>query len=447
MTHQSNPEIRSLEECIEHAKSVTNMDLLNSFTSGFGPEQFSPHELEAISKAIPLADENTKNLARFLMAVATVTYRFKFVLEADAFWDIRTQSLRKKTAVFDSVRHYFSPFDGAATKAKSALLDNDYNKYDRLVFEPGKEPELEIDGVRCINTWIATDLVPVDGDPKPMEDHIEWLLEGKENASVLLDYLAFVVQNPGQKVKWAPLIITQHGVGKNTIAHIMKQIVGVRNYVEPTNDELINGRNTSLVNAVLAVISETMVGDRREVGNRMKSLITEPTLRVDEKFIAVFTMENKTNFIFFSNHDDPMHLEDGDRRYWVVHSDVEKKEPKYYDQLYRWIDEENGAAIFMQSLMDHDLSRFNPHSEPPMTEAKRELIDSCKTTAGNTLRELFEEREPPFHGDLINMTSALQTLAEMKGVGKFSQQALKRFFPRGSRHESRSCARSRRCRQ
>jgi hypothetical protein len=43
--------------------------------------------------------------------------------------------------------------------------------------------------------------------------------------------------------------------------------------------------------------------------DKLKSLITDPTLSIRTKFLNTHTSRNLLNFILVSNHLDPIHLE------------------------------------------------------------------------------------------------------------------------------------------
>lgn len=51
--------------------------------------------------------------------------------------------------------------------------------------------------------------------------------------------------------------------------------------------------------------------------DKLKSLITDPTLEIRTKFSSSRVEKNLLNFILVSNHLDPVHLDQDDRRYLV----------------------------------------------------------------------------------------------------------------------------------
>ncbi|GAH30468.1 unnamed protein product, partial [marine sediment metagenome] len=76
----------------------------------------------------------------------------------------------------------------------------------------------------------------------------------------------------------------------------------------------------------LAVIEEIMTVGRLDVMNRLKPVITDDTLRIEEKYGCAYTIENRMNLICFTNHSDALKLENGDRRWFVVSSPAVPKD-------------------------------------------------------------------------------------------------------------------------
>src|SRR5262249_17378826 len=105
---------------------------------------------------------------------------------------------------------------------------------------------------------------------------------------------------------------------------------------------------------------------------------TEPTVSVNLKYGPQMEIENYARFIMFSNHTAPLNIEDGDRRYFVFNSKAEPKDDGYYDTLHRCIEDREGMEAIYTHLMRRDLSSFNPHRRPAMTDAKKDVMEVSK---------------------------------------------------------------------
>jgi hypothetical protein len=164
-------------------------------------------------------------------------------------------------------------------------------------------------------------------------------------------------------------------------------------------------RNTSLV-----VIGELMTRGRLEVMNRLKPLITQPTFRLERKYMSTVTMPNRANFLLFSNYSDAARLEEEDRRYFVHIADVKPQPAEYYDNLFRFIHSEDGTAAFAHYLLHRDISHFNPHAKAPMTASKRQVIEESRSPLEAKFYAMFEDKEPPFDKELVTVDKVMSAL-------------------------------------
>jgi hypothetical protein len=94
----------------------------------------------------------------------------------------------------------------------------------------------------------------------------------------------------------------------------------------------------------------------------MKDWLATPPerLEINRKHMHPYSVPNIQVWVFLTNHDDAIALEDGDRRFWVHKCDLEAPESEaYYTRLYDWFDA-RGAAACVGWLLDRDVSKFKP---------------------------------------------------------------------------------------
>ena len=84
-------------------------------------------------------------------------------------------------------------------------------------------------------------------------------------------------------------------------------------------------------------------------------------------------MDNHLNTVFLSNNTQPLPIEEKDRRFLVLNP-TKALEGKLYEAVMQEINSE-GIRTFFTVLMGMDLADFNGHTKPPMTKAKKALID------------------------------------------------------------------------
>src|SRR5262249_47640732 len=114
----------------------------------------------------------------------------------------------------------------------------------RLDYRPAPRDEVQqrftdTDGVKHLNSYRPSLLVPKYGDVALWLDHIRYIFNGRdEEMNHFLDVLAFKAQHPGAKIRHALCIGGVPGLGKDTMLRPLKAIFGPHNFVEPRNEEI-----------------------------------------------------------------------------------------------------------------------------------------------------------------------------------------------------------------
>jgi hypothetical protein len=283
---------------------------------------------------------------------------------------------------------------------------------ERLEFLPG-QPEVthDEDDCRVLNLWHPPGWSGPEGAPIPSVflEHVGYLLDGNDEAiEHVLNYLAHLVQRPAERVSHALLITSKaKGIGKSTFGAIVRRLVGERNSRVVQTKDLKAQFDGWLVGKLVIQVDEVYEAGNWDLANKLKPLITERTVSVNVKYGPQMEVENYARFIMFSNHTAPLDLEGGDRRYFVFECKAQPRDDAYYDRLHEFVESPKGAEAIYSFLMRRDLSAFNPHRRPPMTEAKQAVIEASKHPLQVYIRDavesgyLLEQLGPEFTWDQL----------------------------------------------
>lgn len=262
-----------------------------------------------------------------------------------------------------------------------------------------------------LNTWRPSDVISVEGDASLFVEHLRYLVGGVEDdLNHLADMLAFMIQNPGKKLKSMLVIVGSQGTGKSYVGEVMAMLVGEHNCSRIETNELKSEYNSYLEDTCLVIIEELMALGRREITNTLKPAITQTTIPLRKKYANVREVPNVANFIAFTNHTDALPLDHDDRRYFVVGSDVQKHQQSYYDHLWAWTEDNYG--VILNWLLQRNLKAFNPNARPPETAAKKEMTSSGRPVVETEIARMIEDYEPPFDIDLIEVKVVVQALRD-----------------------------------
>lgn len=280
-------------------------------------------------------------------------------------------------------------------------------------YQPGADPliPLEDDKTRYYaNTYpeheipeIPAKLMPIDeANVNRVDRHIAHLLEREDEQAMLLDWLSWVVQHPGQHVNYAVVLQGVPGDGKTFFAEMMRAVMG------PTNVSMLNAHilhsdfSDWAEGQCLACIEEIRLindSNKYEVINKVKPFITNNVIEIHPKGKPPRNVINTTSYLLFTNYRDALPLDTTDRRYLTLFSKWQRKEdierftrehPEYYIRLYRAIEQSPGAI--RQWLLNHQQSpNFRAKGNAPDTEAKRFMIRQAQPEFIQHLDDLIEE--------------------------------------------------------
>jgi putative DNA primase/helicase len=246
----------------------------------------------------------------------------------------------------------------------------------QVVFDPTMTCDAE-----CVNLFGGFEMEPKKGDVEPFLALGRFLTSrASENADDcdvifhwLLCWLAYPLQRPGTKLRSAVIMHGDEGAGKNFFFECVLEIYG-RYGALVGQDELEDKFNDWRSGKCMVIGDE--VSSRQELvhnKNRLKALITSPTVQINPKNLPRREEKNHINIVFLSNELQPLALDNSDRRYLVVYT-PRMRERGFYEDLKNWR-ESGGVAALYEYLLSYPLEDFDPYAPAPTTQAKMDLID------------------------------------------------------------------------
>lgn len=300
-----------------------------------------------------------------------------------------------------------------------------FRKVESPVYEPGR-PEFLPDG--NYNIWRDAGIRPRRDDTlaQVFLDHLAYLFPDGVQGELLLDWLHYVAADEPVKVNFAPLIYGPiQGAGKSYIAEVVTRLVGKPNVGQAESDDLKKEYSGWAENRQIAVIEELMDVGRLEIGNRLKTMITNPDLRIRRMYRDAYTVPNRLNLLAFSNHPDALRLENRDRRWMVLHTPVEPKDDEYYARLFALLDDK-GYIASIRWMLQQRTPGFSAKGAAPMTLAKAAMADLARDEVEQFLTDRLDGRLSPFDFDLVRMDDVLgQAKAEFGNQLKLRGKVIK----------------------
>lgn len=346
--------------------------------------------------------------------------------------------------VLDKVYSVFL-MGGEAEAGKPSVRPQDFllnvakiPRVDNYRYDPAHGTEVFVrDGQkRFVNIYIPTHPEPEKSEEREAEEeimeHFHNLLSDEREVMLLTDYLAFQVQNPGVKIRWATLLQGAEGCGKTFVLDIMRTAIGREHVRSIDAGALLNGNyNEWATGAQLIGLEEVRVAghNRYEVMNKLKPCISNDFISITQRYKDTRQVPNNANFLLLTNHHDSLALQDGDRRYFVLHSRLQTRDQvlalghgyfkKKFDMLERI---PGGVRAFFENWK---LSKeFNPQGHAPATVHRRALIEAGASPIAAAVRNAIQDAPHLLvASDLVSLRH-LRDAVEDEKVGVVSDQTL-----------------------
>lgn len=287
------------------------------------------------------------------------------------------------------------------------------------------------EGRQLVNTYVPIVTTTRPGDPARFIGHLTRMLPVERDREILIAYLAALVQHPGVKFQWAPLLVGMEGNGKSLIGRCIEHCVGSRYSHSPNAQDIDNKFNGWLQGKLFICLEEVYTADRANLIEILKPLITNPRVEIQAKGQDQRTGDNRANFLLFSNHKDAIRKTGTDRRYAIFFTaqqepgDMERDGMvgNYFPDLYNWLREE-GYEIVNEWLRGYQIpAALNPaitcggqSHRAPETSSTAEALANSLGGIEQEVQEAINEGRPGFCGGWIS-SLALGRLLDEKRMG------------------------------
>ena len=255
--------------------------------------------------------------------------------------------------------------------------------------EEGFEPYLQFTPIDIFNAFTGFKHAFRTGEPTPkglegleaFKKHIleVWAAGNDKNAAYIFKWLAHIIQRPTERMGTALLIKSHQGAGKNVITEFLaKYVIGDKYYCYIDNiTDLFARFNSYLAHKLFTVVDGTYTSEmkKKEISDRLKSTITRTYMNVKYKGVKPMLINDYNNYIFLTNHDDALLIEERDRMFAIFECSnhlcghIDDYFEPFVAKLYN---DEAGYAVF-KWLAEYDLTGFDPKGELPKTELKNDM--------------------------------------------------------------------------
>jgi hypothetical protein len=308
---------------------------------------------------------------------------------------------------------------------------------ENLRYDPSTTDRLVLfDGVPYCNTYRATypaaDLNLMEETGAFIMHHADCLC-GAQYSRTLLDFCAYLVQKPGCKVRWVPVIQSGVGAGKGLWAGFMTAALGVTNVQRLAAEHVLEGTYNGWASGYqLTVLDEVRIigANRHRVMDKLKPSISDDFVSVRNLYEPVQTVPNTMNFVMFTNYPDALAIHSDDRRYFYLKSPLQTVADitrmggsAYFDYGYSLLRTHAAGirAFFEQWPISPD---FKPEGRAPVTPFLKELASMTASPLSSAVQDALDDQPHALvRRDLVSIQS-LRAMLSSDQLPPFTDQGL-----------------------
>jgi phage/plasmid-associated DNA primase len=221
------------------------------------------------------------------------------------------------------------------------------------VFIPGKDAK---DGF--LNLWRGYGFAPKAGCCEKFKAHIKDIVcAGNQiHYEYLLGWIARAVQMPSVQGEVAIVLRGDTRTGKGTFGHALRRLFGQHGMHISSSRHLVGHFNQHLRDCVLLFCDEAFfAGDKPNIST-LKSLITEPVIPIEGKYVNPVQSPNLLHVLMASNDDWVVPAMIGEERFFVLDvSSARKGDHKYFGETDAEL-ENGGYGAFLHEMLNWDIS-------------------------------------------------------------------------------------------
>ncbi len=246
-------------------------------------------------------------------------------------------------------------------------------QYGHVAFTPLPTPP------NTINYWVPPTVQPQSGNYSIIGKFLKTVICNGENetCAYLIHYLAHMWQKPEEKPGVAIVLLGGQGTGKGTFFQLLQKIWTRTTLQVSSVEHVVGGFNAAMERSFIINMNEALFSGDRRAMDRLKSMITEPTITIEQKYQPRRTVGSIHRFFAASNHQHFGNIEKDDRRFVFLRVSEERKgDHNYFGEIHSAINDPFQLAAFCELLATTDITDFNIRAKPNTGELLEQKLQS-----------------------------------------------------------------------
>lgn len=307
------------------------------------------------------------------------------------------------------------------------------------MYLPGQGDIFEVNGLPYVNAYTEIGIPDTPDELTKKErgailtvlNHLEHLFDNERDRKLLLSWIAFIVQNPGKRINWAPIIQGVEGDGKTFFHLLIGAVLGGEN-VKTVPGEALAEKNTAFAEGCqFCLIEEVRLHgqDRYSIVNKVKPYITNVMVPIRRMRTDWYDVLNTVSYILTTNHKDGVPSKKSDRYFplfsrWQTEFSLAKfnrNNPRYYDELHEAL---AYPGALRKWLLEYKLHPEFNHQKRATRSSSRDEMEYLNMSEEEEAFEtaLDESKDRDFCRMLLDSAKVAEAMADLGASAPYGRQ-------------------------
>ena len=173
-------------------------------------------------------------------------------------------------------------------------------------------------------------------------------------------------------------------------------------------ENLSKSFNTQRKGKLMTIMEEVSNwGGAHKSNDLIKNALTCPTLMIEPKGIDEYVVDDYSNFVFLTQHEFPVKVESGDKRFAIFRCNNDVRPAEYFCRLGKALGvtkmgelvDPAGIQNWYNYLRSMDISGFDPQEEIPDTKIREEIKERCVDPVTQYAMDVWQKGEDVLYHD------------------------------------------------
>jgi hypothetical protein len=260
--------------------------------------------------------------------------------------------------------------------------------------------------------------------------HLLFLIPDRTERRLFMQWAAHIIQHPAHRVRWAVILFSEaQQTGKTSTVMAIAKAVGERNFNTVSNDTLKSRFNAPLSGKQLILINEVDQKERYEVVGRLKEMITDKVIQIEQKYMPAVMVKNIASFIMTTNHDNALKIGSSDRRFMAIQCAEEQASKEHYKELAWAIEHKLCGTVIRQMASKMNMEGFSADQSPKRTATTEKFIEASRSVGEEWAAAVVAgEQWPGCSTDFISINQ-LRQASMLREVAPYLPKDFLKFNP------------------